>query len=116
VENSYLGNMVYLTSKLFMKQLFKILVISFFIAFYGCCDMLCERKANAQLIIQEVENYKAMNGQLPANLTELGLEFEVEKEAYYELLTDSTYSVWYGTSLGNSMVYDSKSKIWKEKG
>lgn len=78
--------------------------------------MLCERKANAQLIIQEVEKFKATNGQLPTDLTELSLEFEVENEAYYELLTDSTYSVWYGTSLGNSMVYDSENKTWREQG
>ena len=99
-----------------MKRLFKIIIVAIFIVFYGCCGMICKRESNAQLMIQKVEEYKSTNGQLPTDIAELGLEFELENEAYYEILTDSTYSVWYGTSLGVSMVYYSESKTWKEEG
>lgn len=98
----------------------KLLVILLFITSIGlssCCDMLCRREQNAKLIIQETERFLEENNRLPKNISELDIpDFEEADAAYYELVNDTIYEVWYGTSLGSSMTYNSKTKEWKEAG
>ena len=85
-----------------------ILLASLFLV--SCKD---HREAFANTIIQKVEEYKASNKKLPKNLKELGFEDSETSPAYYQKLSDTTYEVWYGLSLGESKTYTSKNKQWK---
>lgn len=82
----------------------------------GCCDMLCKRENYAQELVKYVEGYKQGNKRLPVSLGEWGLEDVEDAVAYDEKTSDSTYIIWYGTSLGSSMVYRSETKKWNEEG
>ena len=83
----------------------------------SCCDMLCRREQNAKLIIQATERFLEENKRLPNDISELDLpEFEEADTAFYERVNDSIYEVSYGTSLGSSMTYNSKTEEWKEAG
>jgi hypothetical protein len=74
---------------------------------------LSDRKI-ADEIIKKVEKYRQQNGRLPDNLKELGMEETIEGPVFYEKKDNNRYIVWYGTTLGESMTYDSKDGRWHD--
>lgn len=72
--------------------------------------MLCQRENYAQELVTRVEDYKQENKKLPVSVEELGLEDVENTMAFNEKTSDSTYIIWYGTSLGSSLVYRSETK------
>ena len=98
-----------------MKQILKILTIALLIGLNSCCDILCERQKHAELIIEKVESFKKENERLPENLKDIGLEYQ-EHLSFYKKILDDEYEVWYGTHLGVSKIYNSKTKTWREEG
>ena len=88
----------------------------FLLCFFGC-NPYAEEQEYADRIIESVEKYRTENGNLPENLEKLGFEEKMDSPAFYRKDSDSTYVVWYGIAgVGNSMVYHSSTKIWKEEG
>lgn len=68
------------------------------------------------MVIQKVEAFKIEKGRLPNSEPEMNLKVEMDSPAFYEKRTDSTYVVWYGIGLGDSRVFYSDSKTWREEG
>jgi predicted PurR-regulated permease PerM len=66
-------------------------------------------------IIQEIEQYQSQHGSLPASLNDIGFEVKMEGPIYYQVVDSSEYEVWFGRSLGESFIYNSKAKEWQEK-
>jgi len=63
-------------------------------------------------IAREIDRFRARKGHLPLSLTEIG---KLESESgpfYYERCGESRYIVWFGTTLGESMTYDSAKRVW----
>ena len=99
-----------------MKQPLYIFTIVLLFITTSCCDMLCERQEHGELVIEKVEKFRTENGRLPDNVTEIGLDDTKMHLSFYEKTSDTTYKVWYGLDLGNSMVYKSETDEWKEEG
>jgi hypothetical protein len=64
-------------------------------------------------IVLKVEEFKRANGRLPNSLHEVGVE-EYENCPCYCKTKDNGYLVWYGTTLGQSDTYDSRTKKWSD--
>lgn len=64
-------------------------------------------------IVFKIEHYKNVNGKLPISLTEINIEEKLEGPIYYELKGSSRYILWFGTTLGESITYDSEQKKWE---
>jgi hypothetical protein len=64
-------------------------------------------------VLEQVEAFRRTNGRLPANLTEIGIKETEEGPIYYQQKTTSTYTLWYGTTLGESVTYDSEIRKWR---
>jgi hypothetical protein len=62
--------------------------------------------------INKIEDFRRKNHALPQYLGQIGIEETESGPIYYQLTTDSTYTIWYGLSLGESRTYDSKTKKW----
>lgn len=99
-----------------MRQIIYILTVGFLFGLNSCCDILCERQKHADLIIKQVEEFKLENGRLPEDVTETGLDDKQMHLSFYTKISDSEYEVWYGTELGVSKIYNSKTKTWREEG
>lgn len=82
----------------------------------GCCGLVCERQRHAALIIEKVENFRNVNGRLPETIEEVGMDGTQDRLSFYVKTGEDKYEVSYGLDVGISMVYDSKTKRWSEKG
>ena len=78
----------------------------------SCCDVYCEREQYANMIISKADDYIKINGEIPKDIDELGLEEKENSLAYFLKVSEDKYVVWYGTNLGDSNVYNSKTKTW----
>lgn len=66
-----------------------------------------ERKDRAWEIICKLESYKLKHGKVPDGLADIGVEEREEGPIYYHRHNDTTFTVWYGESLGESETYTS---------
>jgi hypothetical protein len=67
-------------------------------------------------VVAKVEEFRQTHGKLPESLDEIGIQVKSESDppVYYRKESNDHYIVWYGLSLGESMVYDSQTKKWEE--
>jgi len=63
-------------------------------------------------IYTKVIQYQKAHGYLPDNLKDIGLEDKEEGPIYYHRQTDSTFYIYYGGVLGESIIYDPKTDKW----
>jgi CRISPR/Cas system-associated protein Csx1 len=64
-------------------------------------------------IVNKIENFKKETGKLPENLTEIGIKETEEGPVYYEKESETKYLLWFGTTLGESVSYNSETKQWE---
>lgn len=85
------------------------------IALYFCFFSSCteSKQKLGEEIIAKIETYKKTNGYLPNHLKDIGIIEKEEGPIYYTKQNDTTYTIYYGLGLGESMVYDFKTKKWK---
>lgn len=62
-------------------------------------------------IIGRVEAFRQSHGRLPETLEEVGIT-EADLRGFYRKTNDQEYIVWFGTSLGESESYDSRTGKW----
>ena len=63
-------------------------------------------------IIYKVEDFRREKGRLPVSLNDLGMSESLQRPCY-QRLSASEYQVWFGTSLGESLIYDSATQTWR---
>jgi hypothetical protein len=80
------------------------------VCFMGC--NYAERKASNE-IVAKVEHFRKSTGRLPNDLSDIGLKENESCPCYCKTSNDS-YIVWYGTTLGESDTYDSRTTRWSE--
>lgn len=91
-----------------MKRMIKILVLSILIS--SCTD---KREKIGEAIYLKIVQYKNSNGRLPDGLNDIGIEEKVEGPIYFQKQTDSTFIIYYGGTLGESIVFNPLTKEWK---
>ncbi|MEM7605871.1 MAG: hypothetical protein AAF411_10995 [Myxococcota bacterium] len=94
-----------------------VLVLMLYVFVEGLPNRLVygRRYAAARQIIQKVDDYLEHHGGLPSSVTDVGLTTSETSPAYYRKLAEGHYQVWFGTSLGKSVVYDSQTGRWEER-
>src|SRR5258708_27181926 len=81
----------------------------------GAVSCVQSKRALGNTIVAKIEEFKRGNGRLPSSLSEVGVK-ESESCPCYCKTSDSGYIVWYGTTLGESDTYDSRTRKWAEVG
>ncbi len=68
--------------------------------------------------IESIEDYTKKNKVLPDSLSQVlkSSEYGIKDIIFYEKVNDSCYVLWFGLSLGESMIYTSDSKKWRKGG
>jgi hypothetical protein len=95
-----------------MRKPLLILLLS--LALFSCSvSHNYDKQKAAEQHISKVENFSRANGRLPDSLRELGVPESEEGPIYYRRLTDSTYEIWFGTGLGESVTYNSDTATWR---
>jgi|SRR6516225_9342542 hypothetical protein len=75
------------------------------------CNFFDRRASNE--IVARVEQFKKATGRLPNALSDIGVK-ETENCPCYCKTSNDSYVVWYGTTLGESDTFDSRTKQWSE--
>jgi hypothetical protein len=64
-------------------------------------------------VVTRIEEFQRAKGRLPDSLEEIGVEpAGLSCPCYCK--TKTGYIVWYGTTLGHSVTYDSQTKKWSD--
>jgi len=102
-----------LTEKLDTKniKMTKGFIVIFLLLFICSCSD--KREKIGEDIYLKIVQYHKTNGRLPNKLNDIGLEETMEGPIYYQKKTDSTFIIYYGEVLGESIVYDPKTKKWE---
>jgi hypothetical protein len=70
-------------------------------------------------LISQINSFQQSHGRLPLDLSELGndtAQAAEKKGLSYERCSSGVhYIVWFGTTLGESVSYDSRSSGWKDE-
>lgn len=99
----------------------KVIIIILFLSFIGFCVFLLKKTNEEKMInegneiIKKIELYKKRKGFLPKTLEEIGIEEKMEGPLYYEKLDTINYIIWFGTSLGESVIYYSDTEKWENR-
>jgi hypothetical protein len=70
----------------------------------------------AKKVILALSAYHAINERYPDSIENVGFNATEQGPIHYRKINDEEYHIWFGTTLGNSMEYDSKTKHWFEHG
>jgi hypothetical protein len=63
-------------------------------------------------VAHEIDAYRQRQGHLPASLEDVGEPDTEEGPIYYKQCSDTRYILWFGTTLGHSMSWDSAKRSW----
>ena len=66
-------------------------------------------------IVNLIKLYKIENSKLPNSLNDLGIEESEEGPVFYVKLDSLNYIVYYGTSLGESIIFYSDINSWVDR-
>ncbi|HKF50563.1 MAG TPA: hypothetical protein VKB38_24580 [Terracidiphilus sp.] len=61
---------------------------------------------------QKVDAFRQRTGRLPSSLEDVGVTVDESGPIYYDRCSDSQYILWFGTTLGQSMSFDSANRSW----
>ena len=64
------------------------------------------------VIIARIEAFQKSHGYLPGTLKDVGLD-NPDLAVFYRKVSDDEYCVWFGTTLGESEVYSSRTRKWE---
>ncbi len=74
----------------------------------------CNAKIKAgNEIVNKIENFKKDKRKLPETLWEIGIEEKEDSPIHYKKESETKYILWFGTTLGESVTYNSDTKEWK---
>lgn len=83
------------------------------IAVFARDSMECSRGVKrGNGIVRLVDVSCEREGKLPESLSEVGIPDTDQDRYFYQPCTDGQYIVWFGTRLGESMIYDSATRKW----
>jgi hypothetical protein len=92
--------------------IFKTLFLFISVALFSCSISEKRQIKQGDELIVKIEEFKAEKGYLPDSLEDIGIKETLEGPLFYEKKDSIHYMVWFGTSLGESMIYYSDTKEW----
>lgn len=102
---------------LLISSVFTLLVMftAFFFLSSGGFITEFRLKRQSAPIIKRIDEYKMNKGFYPKKLSDTGLpEPDESGPIYYQLQDSNTYIIWFGMELGESVIYDSRTKNWNK--
>ena len=72
----------------------------------------CNEIRRGHEIVSRINAFRAHNGRLPASIEEIGASGKDLDKFLYQRCSDKQFNVWFGTTLGESMTFDSASNSW----
>jgi hypothetical protein len=66
-------------------------------------------------IISEIASARVRDGHLPESLSEIGVSDQESDKFFYNKCSDTRFIVWFGTTLGESMTFDSATGSWRSR-
>jgi hypothetical protein len=75
----------------------------------GCCD----KHGEAEALIEKIERHRKDHKQVPRSIRDLGYVEDEGGPVYCRNESIDHYVVWYGTVLGESRTYDSRTQTWE---
>ena len=88
------------------------LVIFFLIIAVGCGNSEKKLIKQGDELVSKIEEYKEQKGYLPNSIEDVGIKETMEGPLFYVRMDSVNYMVYFGTSLGESMIYYSDTKEW----
>jgi hypothetical protein len=91
-----------------------LVVICFALLVWMSPDRITHRNEfkTGDMIVRRVESFKNEHRRLPVDIDELGIPEAESLRVYFQKESADHYVVWFGTTLGESIVYDSVQKSW----
>ncbi len=71
-----------------------------------------EWQAGQEAVVR-IERFRSREGRLPTGLAEVGLPDTEAGPIYYQREGEHHYVLWFGTTLGESVKYDSDTRRWE---
>ena len=97
-----------------MVMILKIFLFVFVLLALGfACSTMNGKRSEGERVVRKIGQFRQSESRLPESLNEIGLPDSEEGPIYYKKLSENRYQVWYGTSLGESVTYDSERKSWE---
>ena len=103
----------------YLSTIRKTILLFFFIVIILIFTLLFFRKSEEKSLIDKgnevivkVDSFRNVNKRLPNSLSELGILEKEEGPIYYEKKDSLRYIIWFGTTFGESEIYDSEKKKW----
>jgi hypothetical protein len=78
----------------------------------GCKTREQRLLADGNALIERINAFQRANHRLPENLGELGIAETEEGPLYYQKISSERYTVHFGTTVGESMIYRSDRRAW----
>ena len=69
------------------------------------------KREASNIAISKIEEFRKVKGRLPDTLSEAGAQGDESCPCYCKT-GDGSYLAWYGTTLGESDIYDSETRKW----
>jgi len=97
-----------------MKRVAALLLACLILVLCACSNRDAKKEAAGNKLIARVEQFRKQNGRLPESAAEMGIQEDESGPVFYQKQLATHYIVWYGTGVGESMVYDSGIGHWDE--
>jgi hypothetical protein len=82
------------------------------IAFLLVPDRAHRLMRQAEPIQASLESYRQQHGHYPDSISQIGLVEREEGPLYYQRESESSYILWFGTTLGESVTFNSTDRRW----
>jgi hypothetical protein len=64
-------------------------------------------------LVTRIDDFRKTTGRLPDSLSDLGIRETESSLLHYRRVSSNQYVIWFGTSLGESMQFDSQTRRWE---
>lgn len=97
-----------------MRRIFALIMLLLVLMLSGCKSREQRLMEEGNTLIERIDAFQKAQQRLPENLGELGIEEKMEGPLYYQKMSPEHYMVYFGTTVGESMIYRSEKRAWAD--
>lgn len=97
-----------------MRQVIALMALVPALLLPGCKGREQRLTEQGNTLIERIASFQKATHRLPESLRELGLEVKMEGPLYYQKVSAEHYIVYFGTTVGESMIYRSEKRAWDD--